>query len=384
LTVRSDTVKIKKWKTDPVELLDQPDGKVVATKPAAELPLEAVRTGQGWLKVAVGGKDYYVEASQARTDLKLSGKPSARTSAAPRATPPRAGSVTRAASREDDPGGDILLDERVRRCRRVGVRHGDRRRRRGEFSFGAMAIGQAKDVDYARAEGLGLVPTSPLDAYLNGVLAKLLAQSPVKGVPAKVYVRASGDWAAKSTADANIYVALGTLLRLDNEDESRGVAGARGVAHHSRPRQRRRRPGHPAARDPAQRAGRAPRRPPAATRSDTGVEEQSRILILNTKLLSPAGRATRSATPTGSAPTSDQAGYSPQAMASLLRKQKTFETERAADPQESTINQLFGLDTTQRVQEETVKATKDMGGGDALGSLAVPRSARRWSGARRK
>ena len=69
------TVKIKKWKADPVELLDKPDGKVVATKPAAELPMEAVRTGQGWLKVAVGGKDYYVEASQARTDLKLSGKP---------------------------------------------------------------------------------------------------------------------------------------------------------------------------------------------------------------------------------------------------------------------------------------------------------------------
>ena len=68
-------VKIKKWKADQVELLDKPDGKVVATKPAAELPLEATRTGNGWLKVAVGGKDYYVEASQARTDLKLSGKP---------------------------------------------------------------------------------------------------------------------------------------------------------------------------------------------------------------------------------------------------------------------------------------------------------------------
>ena len=68
-------VKIKKWKADPVELLDRPDGKVVATKPAAELPTDAVRTGQGWLKVTVGGQDYYVESSQARTDLKLSGKP---------------------------------------------------------------------------------------------------------------------------------------------------------------------------------------------------------------------------------------------------------------------------------------------------------------------
>jgi len=68
-------VKIKKWKADPVELLDRPDGKVVATKPAAELPTDALRTGQGWLKVTVGGQDYYVESSQARTDLKLSGKP---------------------------------------------------------------------------------------------------------------------------------------------------------------------------------------------------------------------------------------------------------------------------------------------------------------------
>ena len=68
-------VKIKKWKADPVELFDGPDGKVVATKPAADLPSEAVRMGQGWLKVAVGGQDYYVESSQARTDLKLTGKP---------------------------------------------------------------------------------------------------------------------------------------------------------------------------------------------------------------------------------------------------------------------------------------------------------------------
>jgi hypothetical protein len=68
-------VTIKKWKADPVELMDKPDGKVVATKAAADLPLQAERTGQGWLKVHVAGKDYYVEASQARTDLKLEGKP---------------------------------------------------------------------------------------------------------------------------------------------------------------------------------------------------------------------------------------------------------------------------------------------------------------------
>jgi hypothetical protein len=68
-------VQIKKWKLDPVELLDRPDGAVVATKPAAALPMQAERMGQGWLKVRVGEQDYYVESSQARTDLKLSGKP---------------------------------------------------------------------------------------------------------------------------------------------------------------------------------------------------------------------------------------------------------------------------------------------------------------------
>ena len=68
-------VKIKAWKADPVELHDGPDGKVVGSKPAAAMPMEAERTGGGWLKVSVGGKAYFVESSQARTDLKLSGKP---------------------------------------------------------------------------------------------------------------------------------------------------------------------------------------------------------------------------------------------------------------------------------------------------------------------
>jgi hypothetical protein len=69
------TVQVKKWKVDPVELYDKPDGAVAATKPASELPGEAVRAGNGWLEVSVGGQQYYVDASQARTDLKLTGKP---------------------------------------------------------------------------------------------------------------------------------------------------------------------------------------------------------------------------------------------------------------------------------------------------------------------
>jgi hypothetical protein len=69
------TVKIKTWKVDPVELYDGADGKVVASKPASAMPMEAERMGSGWLKVSVDGKSYYVESSQARTDLKLTTKP---------------------------------------------------------------------------------------------------------------------------------------------------------------------------------------------------------------------------------------------------------------------------------------------------------------------
>jgi hypothetical protein len=69
-------VRINSWKADVIDLYDQPKGKVVEQKPAAELPPgEAKRVGLGWLEVQVGGKSYYVESTQARTDLKLGGKP---------------------------------------------------------------------------------------------------------------------------------------------------------------------------------------------------------------------------------------------------------------------------------------------------------------------
>jgi len=251
----------------------------------------------------------------------------------------------------------------------------------GEFRFGAMAIGQAKDVDYARAEGLGVVPTSPLDTYLNSVLAKLLAQSPVKHVPARLYVRASGDFAAKSTADANIYVALGTLLRLDNEDEVAALL-AHEASHVIL--------GHAnsdVVQGVQQRAlqlsalATAAQGVVAGGEGGTGksvgntarVKDQSRALLLNTMLLAPAW--TREQERDADRLGTDllvRAGYAPQAMASLLRKQKSFETERAANPQAASLDQQFlGFDATQKVQEQAAKATTKIGAGtEGLGALA--------------
>lgn len=250
------------------------------------------------------------------------------------------------------------------------------------FRFGAMSIGQAKDVDYTRAEGLGLVPASPLDDYLNGVLAKLLAQSPVKNVPARVYVRASGDWAAKSTADANVYVALGALLRLDNEDEVAALLGHE-LSHvllgHANAdvvqgmQQRAIQLSALAAE--AQAIVDAKGKPGAAQASGSTarVEDQSRALLLNSMLLSPAW--TREQERDADRLGTDllvKAGYAPQAMASLLRKQKAFETERAASPQSALLDkQMLGIDMKGEAQEQTAKATKNLGAGsDALGSLA--------------
>lgn len=257
--------------------------------------------------------------------------------------------------------------------------------RAGTFRFGSMAIGQAKDVDYARAEGLGLVPASPLDAYLNGVLAKLLAQSPVKGVPARVYVRASGDWAAKTTADANIYVALGVLLRADDEDEVAAILAHEAshvVLGHANAdvvqslQQRALQLSDVAleatALVPAAGGGRSV----AAVGGDARVKEQSQALLVNTTLLTPAwSREQERTADLLGVDLLVRAGYAPRAMAAVLRKQASFETERAADPDARALEgqlDAFGLDPKGAAAEQTAKVAGGAGAAAAgeLGALA--------------
>jgi predicted Zn-dependent protease len=252
------------------------------------------------------------------------------------------------------------------------------------FEFGPMAIGQAKDLDYARAEGLGIVPGMPLDAYLNGVLAKLLAGSPVTKIPARVYVRASGDWAARSTADANIYLSLGILLRLDSEDEVAALL-AHEASHvilgHANSdavqRAQQRAVQLSALAVDAQRAYADARG--KTTTNDSAlnerarIDEQSRVLLLNSALLSPSWTRgqERDADRLG-VDLMVRAGYSPQGMVSLLQKQKAFETERAASPQASALDQqLLGFDATDRGQQQIDKVQAKLGKqGELFGALA--------------
>ncbi len=251
----------------------------------------------------------------------------------------------------------------------------------GRFSFGSMAIGQAKDVNYARAEGLGLVPSMPLNSYLEGVLAKLLAASPVTQVPARVYIRSSGDWSAKSTADANIYVSLGVLLRLDNEDEVAAMLGHEashiilGHANADVVQSAQQRVLQLSALALGAQASLA-----EATGKSAGVtvgkvraDDQSRALLLNTTLLSPSW--TRGQERDADRLGTDlmvRAGYSPQGMVSLLKKQRDFESQRAANPQAAELDkQLLGYDATDKAREQVETAAAKLGAaGELFGKLA--------------
>jgi len=255
--------------------------------------------------------------------------------------------------------------------------------RAGTFAFGSMAIGQAKDVNYARAEGLGLVPKSPLDAYLNGVLAKLLAQSPVQGVPARVYLRASADWAAATTADANIYVALGTLLRLDDEDEvaavlahevSHAILGHANADVVTNVQQRLLQLSDLAVGTTEALHGSGLTTGAAkATAGGARADDQSRALLLNNMIIVPAWTRgqERDADHLG-VDLLTRAGYAPQAMASLLRKQAKCEGERAGDQQAQALDkQLFGVDANTEVREQTREAARRIGIDDpGVGDLA--------------
>lgn len=68
-------VMIRAWKDDVIPLYDKPNGKVVHSKPSEELDVgPAQPAAPGWLRIEVAGRSYFVEASLARTDLKLVGK----------------------------------------------------------------------------------------------------------------------------------------------------------------------------------------------------------------------------------------------------------------------------------------------------------------------
>ncbi len=96
----------------------------------------------------------------------------------------------------------------------------------GPYDRSRLAIGEDKDLAQQRGEGFGFVPNASLTAYVTRIRTRLLATSGVTGVPGRSVILANPAFAAYSTPDGNVYVAMGWLPFLSDEDEMAAI-----VAH---------------------------------------------------------------------------------------------------------------------------------------------------------
>jgi predicted Zn-dependent protease len=77
----------------------------------------------------------------------------------------------------------------------------------------------ADDALNERANGMGLVNMPEMQAYLNGILAKIKEAAGVPNWPGSVYIMASSSLDAHSTAAGNVYISLGWIASAESEDE---------------------------------------------------------------------------------------------------------------------------------------------------------------------
>lgn len=88
----------------------------------------------------------------------------------------------------------------------------------GAYEPSNEAIGDEIDINDKRVSH-GLVPLPAATSYANQVLDKLKAASGVTNVPGRVFVVANDQLDAGATPDGNIFVSLGYLRNLQNEDQ---------------------------------------------------------------------------------------------------------------------------------------------------------------------
>jgi predicted Zn-dependent protease len=100
----------------------------------------------------------------------------------------------------------------------------------GAYEVSSLAIGEQKDLAQRRAEGLGFVRTAALEQYLGSIRTQLLANSGVTGVPGRVTILANPAFAASSTPDGNVYIAMGWFKHMETADEVAAIL-AHEVAH---------------------------------------------------------------------------------------------------------------------------------------------------------
>ena len=92
--------------------------------------------------------------------------------------------------------------------------------------YSDIAGGRALALGIMRARANGFVPSPVMQAYVNAVLAKLLAGIPLPAsFQPQVRVLAAPEFSALCTPDGTIIVTVGLLEQLDNEDELAFILG---------------------------------------------------------------------------------------------------------------------------------------------------------------
>ncbi|MEM7222226.1 MAG: M48 family metalloprotease [Pseudomonadota bacterium] len=91
--------------------------------------------------------------------------------------------------------------------------------------YSAIAVDRPRALGIFRSWAYGLVSDAALDAYVNKVLRRIMAVAPEKPIPAKAYVLSDDTFGAYAAPDGGIFITLGMLRDLENEDELAFVLG---------------------------------------------------------------------------------------------------------------------------------------------------------------
>lgn len=95
----------------------------------------------------------------------------------------------------------------------------------GPYQPSSEAIGVDKDVDANRVQGMGLVPAPELEAYLNDRLEAIRGAVGITGMPGSVHITANPGLKANTTADGNMFISMGWIQTLENEDQVIALLG---------------------------------------------------------------------------------------------------------------------------------------------------------------
>ncbi len=208
----------------------------------------------------------------------------------------------------------------------------------GLYEKSRLAIGEEKDLAQQRGEGFGFVPSGSLSTYVNRIRTRLLATSGVTGVPGRAVWLANPAFAAYSTPDGNVYVAMGWTPFLSDEDEMAAIVahelGHVLLTHHSADIVTGMRKRAQSLHELGLAAKMAVDKKPVAKGDQQGLQISNLVAEASDKLAMPAWsrRQEREADLLG-VDLLVRAGYSPGAMASMLEKLRAWEqkTKEADD-----------------------------------------------------